>query len=110
MAEAISNTSPLLYLYRVGVMGWPTKLFQSVWVPGSVVLELAEGRRQGHDVPAPSSYGWLEVVEPKLMPSEWLALDLGRGGLGAMALALENRPASSSSMTHSLGARPKRRG
>lgn len=90
MAEAISNTSPLLYLYRVGAIEWLAELFQSVWVPGSVVLELAEGRRQGHDVPTPSSYGWLEVVEPKHMPSEWLALDLGRGELGAMALALDN--------------------
>lgn len=38
----------------------------------------------------PSNYGWLNVVDPKVMPSEWLALDLGKGELGAMALALEN--------------------
>jgi predicted nucleic acid-binding protein len=32
----------------------------------------------------------LKVVDPKHTPSEWLSLDLGKGELGAMALALEN--------------------
>src|SRR5436190_4584243 len=90
MAEAISNTSPLLYLYRVGASDWLAELFQSVWTPSAVMLELKEGQRKGHDVPVPSDYSWLKVVDPKHMPSEWLSLDLGRGELGAMALALEN--------------------
>ncbi|MBN1977017.1 MAG: DUF3368 domain-containing protein [Anaerolineae bacterium] len=34
--------------------------------------------------------GWLKIVDPRSTPSEWLALDLGRGELAAMALALEN--------------------
>jgi predicted nucleic acid-binding protein len=90
MAEAISNTSPLLYLYRIGAMDWLAQIFQSVWAPSAVALELKDGRRKGHDVPTPSNYGWLEIVDPKHTPSEWLALDLGKGELGAMALALEN--------------------
>jgi predicted nucleic acid-binding protein len=90
MAEAISNTSPLLYLYRIGALDWLAKIFQDVWVPGAVTLELKEGQRKGYDVPVPSSYSWLKIVEPKFMPSEWLALDLGIGELAAMALALEN--------------------
>lgn len=90
MAEAISNTSPLLYLYRIGAMDWLAQLYQSVWAPSAVVLELKDGRRKGHDVPALGDYGWLEIVDPKYTPSEWLALELGKGELGAMALALEN--------------------
>lgn len=90
MAEAISNTSPLLYLYRIGAIDWLAEIFHSVWVPDTVVLELREGQRKGHDVPVPSTYGWLKVVAPKVTPSEWLALDLGAGEPGAMALALEN--------------------
>jgi predicted nucleic acid-binding protein len=90
MAEAISNTSPLLYLYRIGVVNWLPELFPSVWVPSAVVLELREGQRKGHNVPTPSNYAWLKVVDPKHTPSEWLSLDLGKGELGAMALALEN--------------------
>jgi hypothetical protein len=90
VAGAISNTSPLLYLYRVGAIDWLAELFQDVWVPGAVTFELKEGQRKGHNVPSPNIYDWLKVIEPKLMPSEWLALDLGMGELAAMALALEN--------------------
>jgi predicted nucleic acid-binding protein len=36
-------------------------------------------------------HNWLRVVEPQMVPSEWLSLDLGTGELEAMALALENR-------------------
>ncbi len=66
------------------------KLFDSVWLPASVAEEFKEGRRRGYDVPNPKDYGWLEIVNPKAMPSEWLSLDLGPGELAAMALALEN--------------------
>jgi predicted nucleic acid-binding protein len=52
--------------------------------------ELLAGRSKGYDVPNPEDYAWLNIVNPKSMPSEWLALDLGAGELGAMALALEN--------------------
>ena len=90
MPEAISNTSPLLYLYRGGVLEWLPQLFSEIWVPSAVVQELEEGRRRGYDVPNPSDHTWLEVVEPRAVPSEWLNLDLGAGELAAMALALEN--------------------
>lgn len=90
MAEAISNTSPLLYLHRAGALGWLGALFKETWVPRAVVDELQEGRRKGYDVPSPLGEPWLRVVNPRQTPSEWLALDLGAGELGAMALALEN--------------------
>jgi predicted nucleic acid-binding protein len=41
-------------------------------------------------VPNLAEYPWLNIVNPKSMPSEWLALDLGAGEIAAMALALEN--------------------
>ncbi len=56
MPEAISNTSPLLYLYRVGVLEWLPSLFNEIWAPHAVVLELEEGRRRGYDVPDPRDY------------------------------------------------------
>ena len=31
MPEAISNASPLLYLYRIGVVEWLPKLFDEIW-------------------------------------------------------------------------------
>ena len=81
MPEAISNTSPLLYLYRIGVQDWLKQIFGEIWIPGTVVSELKEGQRRGYDVPNPRNYEWIKVVEPHLMPSEWLALDLGAGEL-----------------------------
>lgn len=91
MPAAISNTSPLVYLYRIQALEWLPKLFGRVWVSTAVVEELTEGQRQGFDVPDPSAYSWLQIVDPRATPSEWLSLDLGPGELAAMALTLENR-------------------
>ena len=90
MPEAISNTSPLLYLYRIDALDWLPRLFSEVWIPAAVLDELEEGRRKGYEVPVPSHYSWLQVVNPRATPSEWLSLDLGVGELAAMALALEH--------------------
>ena len=91
MPKAISNTSPLLYLYRIGGIEWLPKLFDEVWTPEAVKNELQAGKSKGYDVPDPDDYSWLKVVNPKSTPSEWLALDLGTGEIAAMALAFENR-------------------
>lgn len=91
MPEAISNTSPVLYLYRVGILDWLPRLFEAIWMPNAVALELSEGRQRGYDVPDPNAYDWMQLVDPVSLPSEWLALDLGAGELAAMVLALENR-------------------
>ena len=90
MLKAISNTSPLLYLYRIDGIDWLPKLFDEIWIPEAVKNELQAGRTKGYDVPNPDDYSWLAVVNPKSTPSEWLALDLGAGEIAAMALALEN--------------------
>ena len=90
MPDAICNTSPLVYLYRIEAMEWLAQLFEEVWIPTAAVEELVEGRRRGYDVPVPNEYAWLRVVDPRATPSEWLSLDLGPGELAAMALALEN--------------------
>lgn len=90
MLKAISNTSPLLYLYRIGGIEWLPELCDEVWAPEAVRNELQAGQSKGYDVPNPDDYSWLKVVNPKATPSEWLALDLGAGEIAAMALALEN--------------------
>ena len=91
MPDAITNTSPLVYLYRIQAIEWLPELFGNVYVPTAVVDELKEGQRRGFDVPNPSIYRRFRIVDPRTMPSEWLSLDLGPGELAAMALALENR-------------------
>jgi predicted nucleic acid-binding protein len=56
MPDAISNTSPLVYLYRIQAVEWLPMLFNRIWVPTAVVEELREGQRRGLDVPNPSTY------------------------------------------------------
>lgn len=90
MPSAISNTSPLLYLYRIDALDWLPQLFDELWTPTAVIDELQAGQHRGYNVPAPNNYGWLQIVDPGAMPSEWLSLDLGAGERAAMALALEN--------------------
>ena len=88
--NAISNSSPLLYLHRIDALGWLSALFSEIWVPDAVREELAEGARRGYDVPHINHHEVLVIRNPQQMPSEWLVLDLGPGELAAMALALEN--------------------
>lgn len=90
MYNAITNTSPLLYLYRIGAISWLPQLFDEIWTPEAVKQELLAGRNKGYDVPNLADYSWLMIVDPQSMPSEWLSLDLGAGEIAAMALALEN--------------------
>lgn len=90
MPEAIANTSPMLYLYRIGVLEWLPQLCDDIWIPQAVVNELQDGQRKGYDVPIPGAYPWLQMVEPHAVPSEWLALDLGAGELAVLAIALDH--------------------
>jgi len=77
VSKAISNTSPLLYLFRVGVLDWLPRLFDEIWVPQAVVTEMEYGRKAGSDVPGIGNYDWVIIAEPRNVPSEWLTLDLG---------------------------------
>ena len=90
MSECISNTSPLLYLYRIGALNWLPIHCGEVRIPQAVVRELSEGQQKGYDVPDPQDYEWLEVVDPRVIPSKWLNLDLGAGELAVLAMALEH--------------------
>jgi len=90
MPNAISNTSPLVYLYRINGLDWLPQIFSTLWVPQQVIEELNEGLARGYDVPGPQHFEWAKIVEPLYMPSEWFALDLGAGEISAMALGLEN--------------------
>lgn len=90
MPESISNTSPLLYLYRLGILDWLPRLFTGIWIPNAVAQELQAGRRKGYQVPQLEDCAWLQISDPLSTPSEWLTLDLGPGELSVLALGLEN--------------------
>ena len=64
MTKVISNTSQLLYLYRIGAIKWLPKLFDEIWTPNAVKSELLAGRGKGYDVPNPDDFTWLQVINP----------------------------------------------
>ncbi len=90
MLQAISNTSPLLYLYRIGLIDRLSEIFGEVWTPEAVKVELMVGDKRGYDVPKLSDFSWIRIINPVAQPSEWFSLDLGPGELAAMSLAVEN--------------------
>ena len=91
MPKAIINTSPFLYLYRIGHIEILPRLLNEILTVPAVVKELNQGREKGYRVPSLEEYTWLQIVAPNQVPSEWLAADLGRGELETMSLALEHR-------------------
>lgn len=89
MVKAIANTLPILYLYRIGVLNWLPQIFEEICIPQAVVREIEAGAQLGHDVPRPTNYPWLKVLEPQGIPEAWNVLNLGESELSAMALALQ---------------------
>lgn len=89
MSDFISNTSPLLYLYRINSLDFLPILCNEIMIPTAVVQELEVGRQGGFDAPDPEHFEWIKVVDPLAVPSEWLNLDLGAGELSVLALALD---------------------
>jgi len=87
MPTAISNTSPLLDLYRIEAIEILCKLFDEVWTVGSVKRELMAGQSRGYKVPSLQEMPWIRIVNPRSVPSEWLSLDLGGGELETIALS-----------------------
>lgn len=89
MREVVSNTSPLLYLHKLGSIDLLPALYPYVLVPASVVEELAAGRAAGHDVPNVAVLPWARVVSSPTLALLALATDLGKGEAEAIAVAHE---------------------
>jgi predicted nucleic acid-binding protein len=87
----VSDTSPLLYLYRAGCVEWLAQIFTDVLIPSDVQRELEEGRRLGYDVPDATTYSWAHVTEPASPLAQEIALGLGMGERSALALTIEHR-------------------
>ena len=93
MSRIACSTSSLVYLYRINGLQWLPGLFDEVLVASFVLEELLEGRFDGFDVPNMLEFSWVKFSDPQLtIPSEWVAVELSRGDLITLSLALENSP------------------
>jgi predicted nucleic acid-binding protein len=90
MATVIADTSPLQYLFQVGLIDLLPRLFETVDVPEAVRDELAAGRERGIDVPNPDDFPWMSVTPVALDPAVQ-RFGLGNGESAALALALATR-------------------
>lgn len=51
MQKAISNTSPLVYMYRIDALYMLPQIFEEIWTPEAVTKELIAGQNKGYNVP-----------------------------------------------------------
>src|SRR5918992_2705088 len=86
--EAISNTSPLLYLHQVSQLELLYKLYGRVLIPPAVREEVIIGAERGIATPNVDQIPWLEIRTPVDMTLLPMVTDLGVGEAEAIALAL----------------------
>lgn len=93
MTDTVSNTSPLIYLHRLGRLGLLPRLFGKIIVPLQVEQELARGQELGRDVPDIRAQPWAEIRRAaanhdyaELGPGESGALDLARALTSAIVI------------------------
>ena len=92
MPESCSaDTSPLVYLFRIGKLGLLHALFDRVLVAEAVTEELARGRVEGAKVPDPSDYRWITHAQPGVRDVPERLMNFGAGEREAILLALEGQ-------------------
>jgi predicted nucleic acid-binding protein len=89
MPEVVANTSPLQYLFQLGLLDLLSELYGRVLVPEGVVREIARGLSLGVALPQLSTFPWIEVRRPSRPPVLPMVTDLGAGEREVLALALE---------------------
>jgi predicted nucleic acid-binding protein len=89
----ISNTSPLQYLYQLGLLQVLPALVGRILVPPAVLQELAVGQALGISLPDLTNLDWVAVRRPASMTVLPLVTDLGPGETEVLALGMESTDA-----------------
>ena len=85
------DTSPLVYLFRIGHLELLDALFDQVLTPHAVVRELERGLRGGARTPNLADFPWIQTIEPTATEIPQDLLDFGPGEQASILLVLENR-------------------
>ena len=93
MPDVICDTSPIQYLYQLGLLHVLPALAERVIVPPAVVAEVETGRALGVSLPDLTTLDWMLVRRPTSEPALPLINDLGPGETQVLMLALESRKA-----------------
>jgi predicted nucleic acid-binding protein len=89
LPELISNTSPLQYLFQLGMLHILPALAHQIIIPPAVVDELQAGREAGVNLPNPTALDWLVMRQPVSASATRLVTDLGPGETEVLMLAIE---------------------
>lgn len=89
MPEVIADTSPIQYLYQIGLLDVLNVLYGQITIPEAVAGELNVGRAHGLSLPDVPSISWMTVKRPQGQALLPLVPDLGPGEREAIALAIE---------------------
>jgi len=93
LPDIICDTSPIQYLYQLGLLHILPALVEQVIVPPAVIEELAVGRTLGVSLPDPAALDWVIVRHPTSEPALPLITDMGPGETQVLMLALESHDA-----------------
>jgi hypothetical protein len=89
MPEVIADTSPLQYLFQLGLLHLLPDFYGEISVPRSVVQELRSGLARGVALPDLDSLQWLRICEARNAAVLPLTVSLGAGEREVLALAVE---------------------
>jgi predicted nucleic acid-binding protein len=64
----ISNTPPIFYLHRLGLLDLLEKLYGEIIIPNAVLEELEEGKKSGEDVPDVRIISWIKIRSISVPP------------------------------------------
>ncbi len=93
MPEAILDTSPVQYLYQLGLFDLLPIMHEEVIVPFAVASELERGRQQGISLPDVWSVPWINVCAAQCPNWSSAVTGLGRGEVEVLSLGMERKTA-----------------
>lgn len=86
----VSNTSPIFYLHRLGLLHILHNLYGAITIPEAVKYELDQGGLKGEDVPTLENFPWITVWRGSPPQYLNLVIDLGRGESEVLAIAADH--------------------
>jgi predicted nucleic acid-binding protein len=84
------NTSPIQYLYQLGLFDVLKALYDKIRLPEEVVQEILKGKTEGVELPDIEKFSFVEVLDSKVSTFSRLVRDLGKGETAVIVHGLEN--------------------
>jgi predicted nucleic acid-binding protein len=88
--EAVVNTSPLIFLDKIGLLKLLGSLYQKLWITEAVFEEIRVGDQGAELEKKLKSFPWVETTRLPAPPLELLEWDLGRGETSVIAFARQH--------------------